>query len=317
MHINPIYRKELKLSTRSLKLPITFMIYTLIMTGVACLFCSVLYNSYYRSSTQYEQVITIFVCLAVAQVVILALEIPAFTADAIAGERERQTLDILLTTSLRPIQIVIGKLLSSLSTLFLLTFLTLPVLGITFAIGGIHIKDLVQLYCFILITMFFIGSMGIYFSTVFKRTAMATVASYAGMIFFTVGTFFIVGIAALLMELHNNQIGMETGVYPDLDLGILPVILFANPAVTMAYMLVTNYGSMSIPQECFKMISFDKYTFLTQYWFALSVLVQLLLGILFLWRASKRLDPLNKKHNKSNKHEKHGKRDKHKNSELS
>lgn len=301
MHINPIYRKELKLSTRSLKLSAFFMAYIIILTVIACIVCASYFNNYSYSESQYAAVISIFVCLSVAEFAIIMLEIPAFTADAIAGERERQTLDILLTTSLKPIQIVIGKLLSSLSTMFFLSLLSLPVLGITFAIGGIHLQDIVQLFLFILISMFFIGSLGIFFSAALKRTAAATVLSYIALILITAGTMLLLLLATWLFFLHAEEIRRKTGTYPDINLGLLPMILLINPAFTMFYMLSDNYASVSTLTSFFEWCGFDKHTFIIQHWFWLSLGIQILLGILILWAAAKKVDPLNRKEKRKRK----------------
>src|SRR5207253_8718738 len=48
---------------------------------------------------------------------------PVFSAGAVTQERERQTLELLLTTLLRPSQIVIAKLISSLRVSTVLTLL--------------------------------------------------------------------------------------------------------------------------------------------------------------------------------------------------
>lgn len=304
MHINPIYRKELKLSMRSFKLPIFFTGYIIILTLIACFACAAFFNSYSFSESQYSAVINIFICLAAAEFAMIMLEIPAFTADAIAGERERQTLDILLTTSLKPMQVITGKLLSSLSSLFLLTVLSLPVLGITFAVGGIHLKDLLQLFLFILISMFFIGSIGIFCSAALKRTSAATITSYAALLLVTAGTLAVLLLAFWVASLHADQIYNQTNVYPDIDLGILPLILLINPAVTMFYMMVDNYSSISIIEDFFEAFGFGQYHFFIQHWFVLSLFVQVVLGILFLSLAAKKINPLNKKKEKPKKKKK-------------
>lgn len=301
MHINPIYRKELKLSTRSLRLPIFFTIYIIILTAIACFACATFFNGYSYSESQYEAVINIFICLSVAEFVIIMLQIPAFTGDAIAGERERQTLDILLTTSLKPIQIVLGKLLSSLSSLFFLTLLSLPVLGITFAIGGVHLQDIVQLFLFILISMFFIGSLGIFFSSALKRTAAATIVSYIALLLIMLGTLIILLTTTFVITLHAEEVYRQTGNYPDYTMGFLPMILLINPAFTMFYMMSDNYASVSSLNYFFEWCNFDKHIFIIQNWFWLSLVVQVLLGILILWGAAKKVDPLNKKERRKKK----------------
>ena len=117
----------------------------------------------------------IIICLEAAMVAFL---VPVFTAGSIAGEREKQTLEILLTTVLKPGQIVIGKLMSSISMVVLLVFSSLPVISIVFTIGGINITDLMQFVLLIIIMSLFIGSMGIFASALVKRAVPATVLSF-------------------------------------------------------------------------------------------------------------------------------------------
>ena len=52
--------------------------------------------------------------------ILLMFIVPAVTASSISGERERQTLELMLTTQMTAFQVVIGKLMSALSTLLLL-----------------------------------------------------------------------------------------------------------------------------------------------------------------------------------------------------
>ena len=67
----------------------------------------------------------------------LVLVAPAMTAGSISGERERQTLDLLLVTNTRPVKLVLGKLLESFR-LFpaLLVMCSLPMLSLVLITGG-------------------------------------------------------------------------------------------------------------------------------------------------------------------------------------
>jgi ABC-type transport system involved in multi-copper enzyme maturation permease subunit len=65
--------------------------------------------------------------------------VPALTCGAIAGEKERNTLSILLTTRLGPSTIVLEKLLSRLVLIFLLLLMSLPLLAFAYAMGGLSL----------------------------------------------------------------------------------------------------------------------------------------------------------------------------------
>ena len=62
---------------------------------------------------------------------------PAFTAGAISGERERQTYDLLKTTLLPARALIVGKMTSALSYVFLLLLAAIPLQSIAFLFGGV------------------------------------------------------------------------------------------------------------------------------------------------------------------------------------
>ena len=70
--------------------------------------------------------------------------VPALTAGAIAGERERQTLATLQVTMLRTRAILIGKVVSALVFLVLMIVAALPVLSVAYLLGGLRLLDVVM-----------------------------------------------------------------------------------------------------------------------------------------------------------------------------
>src|SRR5882757_5502726 len=84
----------------------------------------------------------LFLTLTYAQLSVLLLLAPVFSAGAITIEKEQRTLTGLLTSLLTPLQIWNGKFFAS--TLFLVLLLTsaLPVLSLVFAFGGIGPKQI-------------------------------------------------------------------------------------------------------------------------------------------------------------------------------
>ncbi|MDQ2965471.1 MAG: ABC transporter permease, partial [Chloroflexota bacterium] len=116
---------------------------------------------------------------------------PAFTAGAISLEREKQTLDLLATTPISSLSIVVGKLLSALTYLFILIFASIPMTAVVFVFGGVSPDDVVRGYVVLFATAIGLGSVGLFFSALMKRTQAATIATYFGVLFVTLGSFFI------------------------------------------------------------------------------------------------------------------------------
>jgi ABC-2 type transport system permease protein len=105
--------------------------------------------------------------LMTLQVVFLA---PSSTAGAISLEREKQTLELLVTTPISSVAIVIGKLLSALVYVFLLIAASIPLMAVVFVFGGVAPEDVIRGYIVLIVTALGLGSFGLLCSSVVKRT---------------------------------------------------------------------------------------------------------------------------------------------------
>jgi ABC-2 type transport system permease protein len=112
---------------------------------------------------------------------------PASTAGAISLEREKQTLDLLATTPISSLAIVLGKLFSALSWVFLLLAASIPVTALVFTFGGVGPEDVVRGYVVLLVTAIAFGTIGLFVSALTKRTQAATVINLVTVIALTVG----------------------------------------------------------------------------------------------------------------------------------
>ncbi|WP_124726604.1 ABC transporter permease [Staphylospora marina] len=173
---NPVLARETQWRMRSNKTPWVIFLYLTVTGGITLSILALSLDSV--SGYNPDQSRFLFGGLAAVQLLMVSLVTPGLTAGLISGERERQTLSILLTTRLGTGQIVIGKWLAALSFMFLLLFATAPLYVMVYLFGGISTDALWKVFLHLLVTMLFFGSMGIYFSTVFKRTGVATVTAY-------------------------------------------------------------------------------------------------------------------------------------------
>jgi ABC-type transport system involved in multi-copper enzyme maturation permease subunit len=130
----------------------------------------------------------IFSGLLLVETLLVLVLAPAFTTGAISLEREKQTLDLLVTTPLSTLGMVIGKLFSALSYVFLLIIASIPFASLVFVFGGVGPEDLVRAYVFLLALAFGMGAMGLFISALVKRTQTATVATFVIVLLLTFGT---------------------------------------------------------------------------------------------------------------------------------
>ena len=160
-----VYVKETKLRVRNIKFALTILFYNLILIGIAVFGFEVLFNSGMNDYVNYGTAIGLYVALVVLESVMVGFLVPSFTAGSIAGEREKQTLEILLTTTMKPSEIVWGKLMASISMVLLLVVSSLPVISIVFTIGGLALVDLLQFVVLVFVAALLMGSIGVWAST--------------------------------------------------------------------------------------------------------------------------------------------------------
>lgn len=203
---NPVINMELRLRMRSKKTPWIIAIYLLLTGGIMYTFMyfETNYNGYFNSNRSKE----LFMLLSFIQFSLLSFITPGLTAGVISSEREKQTLNILLTTNLSMTKIIIGKWLSSLSFMLLLIIATLPLYSIVFLFGGISPIQLAKVFGIFIISMLSIGSVGVLFSVMVKKTGVATILTYATILGYTLLVSFLPEIIRSFSL--NNTVGYST-----------------------------------------------------------------------------------------------------------
>jgi ABC-type transport system involved in multi-copper enzyme maturation permease subunit len=108
------------------------------------------------------------------------LTAPVFTAGSITGERERQTLDLLLTTTISSWQIMWGKLISGFRVSFVLTaFLMFPmVLGCISPELSRNWKAMLAFFAICIVASLFNSVLSLFISTLVRRTSTSLMACY-------------------------------------------------------------------------------------------------------------------------------------------
>jgi len=132
----------------------------------------------------------VFTTLLLLQVLLVVFLAPAATTGAISLEREKQTLDLLAATPVSTLGIVLGKLASSLAFVVVLILASIPLTAVVFVFGGVAPEDILRGYLVLLVTAVGFGSLGIFFSSITRRTQSATFLTYLAVLALTVGTAF-------------------------------------------------------------------------------------------------------------------------------
>ncbi len=186
---NPVSIKELRSRMRGRRAFVVLTIYLLVMS----LFLTLVYLAYASATgTRYgpdarQAGKAVFAAVLGVEVFLVVFIAPAFTAGAISGEKERQTYDLLRTTLLPPNWFVLGKLSSSLSYVFLLIFASIPLQSIAFLLGGLSLEELLIGQLLVIVASITFALFGLYCSSVMKSTLAASVVTFGGALFWTIG----------------------------------------------------------------------------------------------------------------------------------
>jgi ABC-type Na+ efflux pump permease subunit len=103
---------------------------------------------------------TLFQILAPLQLALALFFAAVLAASAVAQEKDRRTLVLLLMTNLSNSELVLGKLFSSLLQLFVLLAAGLPVFLLVMLFGGTSYRQIAWVYAATLITALAAGSIG-------------------------------------------------------------------------------------------------------------------------------------------------------------
>lgn len=242
---NPVLQKELKLRFRFFKSVTGLMFYLsallIFVAGFLLIVMDMSGNGYLRPSESFY----LFIMLSMIQMALVLFITPGLTAGAISSEREKQTLNMLLMTTQTSTQIIIGKLTSSVAYLGLLLMAGLPIYSLVFLFGGVSPSQLITIFLFYFVTMLGIGSIGIFFSTILKRTITAVIATYSSMVFLSGFTafFFFVTLIVSQMSYVGGSMSQSPFAYiwASMNPGAL-VLTVLSPDLAGALEEVTGIG---------------------------------------------------------------------------
>ncbi|NLM10293.1 MAG: ABC transporter permease subunit [Clostridiaceae bacterium] len=224
MRINPVLQKDLKTKLRGWRAPVLISCYIVLLAIVLILYFagSDMLSFYNVSGFNPRLAVNAYNILTVFQFALLFIAVPAITATSISGERERQTLDLMLVTKTPPRKIIIGKIVISIAHTMLLLISSMPVLGVVFFFGGIGVADIAKLLLFYIFTAFFVASSGVFFSTLFRRNITAIITTYLFLGFITFGPF-------ILFLIHMYIKETTTAIAYSLSYAEILGILFPSP----------------------------------------------------------------------------------------
>ncbi len=220
IRLNPIVKKDVKVQARSARICISTTAYVAVLALIyfyAMVFIS--QGGYYDTQNIYSRMVWLYPILAVTQLVIIALVVPIRSASAISGEKERQTFDIMMTTTMPPFAIVFGKAATAMLQSMFFVVAAMPVMALVFVVGGMSWSYLFYFLCVVLLISFLAASIGIFCSSICKRSITAVIMSFGFYVIFFVATFVPLFVTEVVAELQGNGVGNFAAM----------IFLLANP----------------------------------------------------------------------------------------
>ena len=186
---NPIIEKEILARMRSWRAPVAIsaFIFILSLVGWVALAIASAASNFGGSAVTPGIGLGMFAALMVTELVLVILLTPGLTAGAISGEKERQTLDLLLCTRVRPSAIVAGKLMSSVLFILLQVLVSVPLLCFVFLFGGVELDQVLVTTLVLMLTALAVGSIGIFCSSVLRNSIASTASAFLLTVIFLVG----------------------------------------------------------------------------------------------------------------------------------
>jgi len=187
--LNAVLAKELTTRMRGWRTAAVVTAYLGLLAAVSLLVLTSLQHSSSISSYANESGIgsALFATLSVTQFVQILFVTPASLSDAVAGERQRQTLDLLLVTRLSSTSIILGKLFAGLAFNVLLILCSIPLFSLVFLFGGVDLAQIETMFLVFLSTTFVLGALALCISTLVRRATVSTLLSLIGTAILTAG----------------------------------------------------------------------------------------------------------------------------------
>ena len=155
----PLLGKELLEQAAQKRMYVIRVAYALLLFSAFCL--------YYFRSLSHGSMRALgggflpFIFLMSIQFTAIFLFLPPLMAGAIAQEKERDTLGLLFLTDLRPWELVLQKYIGRLIPMLTLQFLSLPLLAVTYSLGGVSVSMLCVSAATLFLTCLAVGAVAL------------------------------------------------------------------------------------------------------------------------------------------------------------
>jgi ABC-type transport system involved in multi-copper enzyme maturation permease subunit len=180
--VGPVLFYDLIRAARRVRFVAVRTLYALFVSFILCWMFVILCLQRHGWEQPYQQMANFATNFLYAFLMIQFLTVvfltPAYTAGAVAEEKERKTLEFILATDLRDREVVLGKMIARLLNLCLLLLAGLPILAFLQFLGGVDIYVVMAGFAASAMTMFSLAGISMLNSAMCRRARDAIVLTY-------------------------------------------------------------------------------------------------------------------------------------------
>ncbi|HXG93529.1 MAG TPA: ABC transporter permease subunit [Blastocatellia bacterium] len=226
---NPILIKEMRTRMRGRRAFLVITGYVLVLSFIIGLIYFVMTKNA-PAALVYQSGSILSLVLVYVQMGLICLIAPTFSASAISSEREQQTFDLLIASLARPSTILLGKVGAALSYLLLTLFGSLPLIALTYSLGGVALRDIALAYLVMIVAGVTYCSIGFLWSTLIRRGVLAQLTSIGTVIFLVAA---MPALALLLSALAGSFRGSRSNSF----INLMFLLLRTNPFASIASLM--------------------------------------------------------------------------------
>ena len=190
-----------------------------------------------------------FIIIAIVHASLVLLLSATASAAEISGEKQRQTIDLLVCSQMTPGEIIVGKLFSSFSYTILISLVMLPVYAILYLFGGINPLAIVTVYALMLFFGCVLSSLALWFSSVYSKSAAAILMTLL-VVFIICGGNGLLELLVRFVDMILQQLHVIS--YPDSynsSYTDIPWVLQFNPVTFIILVVGLCFDAVTIPDN--------------------------------------------------------------------
>ncbi|MGI8924620.1 MAG: ABC transporter permease [Fimbriimonadales bacterium] len=238
---NATARRDFRTQLRGTKPILLWSSYLLLLIMIGMSIYSGLANAPEHSvASQQYALASFFQAIMMLLAAAMTLIAPALTAASIAGERQRRSLDLVLSTPIELKHYLVGKLIASYRYTWMLLLLSLPLVSMCIVLGGATWVDVIYAYIYLSLFGLLFTAVGLTLSVVAPRPISAVVYTYGA-----IGGYVAMSMAMAGLAYSTGGPGLTNGSFL-MALNPFSVGLFAGTSTLALGLALPNWIHLAV-----------------------------------------------------------------------